>query len=128
MFPNKMVHFCLFQMDKNHSSHFYLCIFKNRTHFEIPLILKIKGMYNNAQQLEENVPLEGKKATKWCTNCFFNSRSDSRGLVCGLTQFSRREHICRAVLEAICFQTRDILEAMQADSKVEVSSLLVDGG
>ncbi len=58
----------------------------------------------------------------------FSSRSDSRGLICGLTQFSRREHICRAVLEAVCFQTRDILEAMQADSKVEVSSLLVDGG
>ena len=46
----------------------------------------------------------------------------------GLTQQSCREHICRAMLEAICFQTRDILEAMQADSKVELTSLVVDGG
>ena len=45
----------------------------------------------------------------------------------GLTQFTTKEQLCRAALEAICFQTREILDAMQSDSKYELSSLLVDG-
>ena len=61
------------------------------------------------------------------TVCFY-FRPDARGLICGLTQYTDRGHICRAVLESIAFQTRDILEAMQKDSRVELSSLLVDGG
>ena len=49
---------------------------------------------------------------------------DARGLIAGLTRGTRREHLVRAALEAIAFQTRDVLEAMQLDVEV----LRVDGG
>ncbi|KAJ1967951.1 Glycerol kinase, partial [Dimargaris verticillata] len=55
-------------------------------------------------------------------------RDDARGCIIGLTQFANRNHICRATLEAICFQTRAILEAMNNDSNQELSVLKVDGG
>lgn len=52
----------------------------------------------------------------------------ARGTVCGLTQYSNKRHICRAVLEAICFQTCEILSAMRFDSGLPLKSLQVDGG
>ncbi|KAJ1994212.1 Glycerol kinase [Dimargaris cristalligena] len=55
-------------------------------------------------------------------------RDDARGCLIGLTQYANRNHICRATLEAICFQTRAILDAMNADSKQSLSVLKVDGG
>ena len=55
-------------------------------------------------------------------------RSDARGLLMGLTAFSNRGHVARAALEATAFQTREVLDAMRADSGVELSSLRVDGG
>ena len=55
-------------------------------------------------------------------------RSDARGALVGLTRFVNRGHVARAALEATAFQTREVLEAMQADSGVEVTELRVDGG
>ena len=55
-------------------------------------------------------------------------RSDARGLLMGLTAFSNRGHVARAALEATAFQTREVLDAMRADSGVDLSSLRVDGG
>jgi glycerol kinase len=55
-------------------------------------------------------------------------RSDARGLIIGLTHFTGKEHIARAVLEAVDFQAREIFEAMEKDSKIKLSSLKVDGG
>ena len=55
-------------------------------------------------------------------------RSDARGLLMGLTAFSSRGHVARAAIEATAFQTREVLDAMRADSGVELSSLRVDGG
>jgi len=55
-------------------------------------------------------------------------RSDARGVIVGLTRFVNKGHIARAVLEATAFQTRDIVEAMNKDSGVELSKLKVDGG
>ncbi|XP_064642243.1 glycerol kinase-like [Lineus longissimus] len=55
-------------------------------------------------------------------------QSDARGIMCGLTQFTNKSHIARAVLEAVCFQTREILEAMNKDSGIAMASLQVDGG
>lgn len=55
-------------------------------------------------------------------------RSDARGTICGITHFTRLEHICRATLEAVCYQSRAILEAMNMDSKSPLRSLKVDGG
>lgn len=55
-------------------------------------------------------------------------RSDARGVIAGLTRFANRGHLARAVLEATAYQTREILEAMEQDSGVKLSSLKVDGG
>jgi glycerol kinase len=55
-------------------------------------------------------------------------RSDARGIIVGLTRYIRREHLCRAALEATAYQTRDVLEAMERDAEVRLSALKVDGG
>ncbi|MDH3797096.1 MAG: glycerol kinase GlpK [Desulfobacterales bacterium] len=55
-------------------------------------------------------------------------RSDARGVIVGLTRFVNKGHIARAVLEASAYQTRDIVDAMNKDSGVELSKLKVDGG
>lgn len=55
-------------------------------------------------------------------------RSDARGVIVGLTRFANRKHLARAVLEATAYQTRDIVDAMVADSGVEIKDLRVDGG
>ncbi|HEY9077061.1 MAG TPA: glycerol kinase GlpK [Anaerolineaceae bacterium] len=55
-------------------------------------------------------------------------RSDARGLIIGLTRYITQGHIARAVLEATAYQTREVLEAMEKDSKVKLTSLKVDGG
>jgi glycerol kinase len=55
-------------------------------------------------------------------------RSDARGAIVGLTRFVNRGHLARAVLEATAFQTREVLDAMNADSGVALTSLKVDGG
>ncbi len=55
-------------------------------------------------------------------------RPDARGALVGLTRFVNRGHLARAVLEATAFQTREVVDAMRADSGVELSALKVDGG
>jgi len=55
-------------------------------------------------------------------------RPDARGVIVGLTRFADRSHIVRAALEATCFQTREVVEAMVADSGVALTELRVDGG
>jgi len=54
--------------------------------------------------------------------------SYARGTITGLTRGSTAAHIARATLESMCYQTRDVLEAMTADSNVQVKTLRVDGG
>ncbi|KAK9475957.1 hypothetical protein V1514DRAFT_338375 [Lipomyces japonicus] len=53
---------------------------------------------------------------------------DAQGTIFGVTNYTTREHIARATIEATCFQTRAVLEAMQKDSGYELKSLKVDGG
>lgn len=55
-------------------------------------------------------------------------RSDARGLIAGLTGFTNRYHLARAVLEAVAFQTRDVVDAMTADSATLLTRMKVDGG
>ena len=55
-------------------------------------------------------------------------RSDARGVLVGLTRATKKEHIARAALEAIAYQTRDVMDAMAADSKVTLTQMRVDGG
>jgi glycerol kinase len=53
---------------------------------------------------------------------------NARGLIIGLTRGTGKAHIARAALESICYQTADLLEAMQADAKIDLKELRVDGG
>lgn len=55
-------------------------------------------------------------------------RSDARGVIVGLSRFNTNAHLARATLEAICYQSRDVVEAMEADSGVRLDVLKVDGG
>ena len=55
-------------------------------------------------------------------------RSDARGVIAGLTRFVTAGHIARATLEATAYQSREVVEAMNADSGVDLESLKVDGG
>lgn len=54
--------------------------------------------------------------------------SEAKGSMFGLTRGTRKEHIVRATLEAIAYQTRDVLEAMMKDSGIPLKSIRVDGG
>src|ERR1700723_2547657 len=55
-------------------------------------------------------------------------RSDARGAIVGLSRFNTNAHLARDTLEAICYQSRDVVDAMQADSAVRLEVLKVDGG
>ncbi|XP_072049749.1 glycerol kinase-like [Amphiura filiformis] len=55
-------------------------------------------------------------------------QTDARGVICGMTQYTTKAHIARAVLEATCWQTRELLDAMNQDSGIPLTQLQVDGG
>jgi glycerol kinase len=55
-------------------------------------------------------------------------RSDARGAIVGLSRYNTNAHLARATLEAICYQSRDVSEAMEGDSGVHLEVLKVDGG
>ena len=55
-------------------------------------------------------------------------REDARGALVGLTRYARKGHIARAALEAAAYQTRDVLVAMEKDSKIAIRELRADGG
>jgi len=55
-------------------------------------------------------------------------RSDARGAIVGLSRYNTNAHLARATIEAICYQTRDVSEAMEQDSGVHLEVLKVDGG
>ena len=55
-------------------------------------------------------------------------RAEARGAIVGMTRYNTKAHIARAALEATAFQTREVLDAMEADSGVKLEELRVDGG
>ena len=55
-------------------------------------------------------------------------RSDARGAIVGMTRYVNKGHIARAVLEATAYQTREVLDAMEKDSGVKLTTLKADGG
>ena len=55
-------------------------------------------------------------------------RADARGVIVGLSRFNTNAHVARATLEAICYQSRDVADAMAKDSGVRLNVLKVDGG
>jgi glycerol kinase len=79
-----------------------------------------------AQQVEDNggvyfVPaFSGLFAPYW--------KTDARGVICGLTRYATKAHIARAALEATAFQTREVVEAMEKDSGIQLDVLRTDGG
>lgn len=55
-------------------------------------------------------------------------KESARGVIAGLTRFATRAHLARAALEATAYQTRDVVEAMEADSAIKLTALKTDGG
>lgn len=55
-------------------------------------------------------------------------RSDARGVIVGLTRAATKAHLARATLESICYQTKEIMDAMSADSHLTFEEMRVDGG
>jgi glycerol kinase len=55
-------------------------------------------------------------------------QENARGVLVGLTRYANKSHIARAALEAVAYQTRDVLEAMEKDSGIAMKELRVDGG
>ena len=90
------------------------------------LISSAPEVENLARSVEDNggvyfVPaFSGLYAPHW--------RDDARGIIAGLTGYANSGHIARAALEATAYQTRDVLDAMRADSGVNLRALKVDGG
>jgi glycerol kinase len=90
------------------------------------LIKKSSDIESLAKTVEDNggayfVPaFSGLYAPYW--------RNDARGVIAGLTRYVTKGHIARAVLEATAYQTLDVVNAMEQDSGIKLSSLRVDGG
>lgn len=55
-------------------------------------------------------------------------KTDARGVIVGLTRYVTKAHLCRAALEAVAFQTADVVSAVTADTHNKISQLKVDGG
>ncbi|RVD86709.1 uncharacterized protein DFL_004971 [Arthrobotrys flagrans] len=53
---------------------------------------------------------------------------DAQGTIFGITNYTKKEHVCRATIEATCFQTKAIMDAMEKDSGITIKNLAVDGG
>jgi glycerol kinase len=91
------------------------------------------GLISNAPEIEELAKSVEDNGGAYFVPAFSGLfapywRSDARGVIVGLTRYVNKGHIARAVLEASAYQTRDIVEAMNKDSGVELSTLKVDGG
>ena len=91
------------------------------------------GMINSAPEIEELAATVEDNGGAYFVPAFSGLfaphwRSDARGALVGLTRYVNKGHIARAVLEATAFQTREVLDAMNADSGVDLIELKVDGG
>ncbi|GAB3665636.1 glycerol kinase GlpK [Nocardioides korecus] len=91
------------------------------------------GMIGTAAEIEESAKKVDDNGGAYFVPAFSGLfaphwRSDARGALVGLTRFVNKNHIARAVLEATAFQTREVLDAMNADSGVPLTELRVDGG
>ncbi|MCP2247770.1 glycerol kinase GlpK [Lentzea aerocolonigenes] len=91
------------------------------------------GMIGSAAEIEEHARSVEDNGGAYFVPAFSGLfapywRSDARGAIVGLTRFVNKGHLARAVLEATAFQTREVLDAMNADSGVNLTALKVDGG
>jgi glycerol kinase len=91
------------------------------------------GMISNAPEIEDLAKTVDDNGGAYFVPAFSGLfaphwRSDARGALVGLTRFVNKGHLARAVLEATAFQSREVLDAMNADSGVPLTELKVDGG
>lgn len=91
------------------------------------------GIIQNAPEIETLARAVEDNGGVYCVPAFSGLfapywRPDARGVIVGLTGYANKNHIARAVLEATAYQTKDIMDAMNLDSGVELTSLKVDGG
>ena len=91
------------------------------------------GIINNAVEIENLAASVTDTAGVYFVPAFSGLfapywRSDARGAIVGLTRAATKAHLARAALEAICYQTRDVMDAMVADSGVPMRQMRVDGG
>jgi glycerol kinase len=91
------------------------------------------GMFNSAPEIEALARTVDDNGGTYFVPAFSGLfapywRSDARGAIVGLTRYVNKGHIARAVLEATAFQTKEVVDAMNADSGVALKSLKVDGG
>jgi glycerol kinase len=91
------------------------------------------GMISTAAEIEEHARTVDDNGGCYFVPAFSGLfapywRSDARGAIVGLTRYVNKGHLARAVLEATAFQSREVIDAMNADSGVPLKSLKVDGG
>lgn len=91
------------------------------------------GMIDSAAQIEEHARTVDDNGGAYIVPAFSGLfapywRPDARGALVGLTRYVNKGHLARAVLEATAFQTREVVDAMNADSGVPLRSLKADGG
>lgn len=91
------------------------------------------GMISSAEQIEYYASTVEDNGGAYIVPAFSGLfaphwRPDARGALVGLTRFVNKGHLARAVLEATAFQSREVIDAMNADSGVELQTLKVDGG
>ncbi|MDN4473437.1 glycerol kinase GlpK [Demequina zhanjiangensis] len=91
------------------------------------------GMIGSAKEIEEHALSVPDNGGAYIVPAFAGLfapywRPDARGVIVGLTSYVTRGHLARAVLEATAYQTRDVLEAVEADMGAHVHTLAVDGG
>lgn len=91
------------------------------------------GLIKDASEIERLAMHADDNGGVYCVPAFSGLfapywRPDARGVIVGLTGYANKSHIARAVLEASAYQTRDIVEAMNKDSGVDLTRLKVDGG
>ena len=91
------------------------------------------GLIKSSAEIEELAASEGDNGGVYFVPAFSGLyapywKANARGVIAGLTRYANKGHLARAVLEAVAFQTREVVEAMEQDSGIALETLRVDGG
>jgi glycerol kinase len=91
------------------------------------------GLINKSSEIEALAKTVDDNGGIYCVPAFSGLfapywKTTARGVIAGLTRYANKGHLARAVLEATAFQTREVVEAMEKDSKIALDVLRTDGG
>jgi glycerol kinase len=91
------------------------------------------GLIETSAQIEELAQSVGNNGGVYMVPAFSGLyapywKESARGVIVGLTRYANKGHLARAVLEAVAFQTREVVEAMEQDSGIQLKALRADGG